>query len=135
MNKELYKKADMVLDYLSQFGVGRTFRTEFIFNHFQKHRLKLSESDLRTIISLFLTDELITPYQHPHAPQHNFGFYSLNEKGDAFYRLQGGYRVQTKIEQLNRDNIRFTWYRHWIWFVCFVISFLFNLFFLLFYIL
>lgn len=79
-----------------------------------------------------LADGYIDFVKHPGAPTHNFGIYMITPKGSKFILHDGGYTKLRKIEQYTADNLKFTWYRHWLWFIGFVLSFVLNLYLLFF---
>lgn len=86
-------------------------------------------------ISILLSDGLIEPLRHPSAPNHDLKMYKISHLGVRFILVDGGYAKKVRYNSYEKANVHFTWMRHWLWFIGFILSLLGNIFFMIIYLL
>lgn len=91
----------------------------------------LTDYQINEHLHTLLADGYVDAYKHPNAPDSNFGFYFVTPKGIRYIRHEGGYTRRIKTEMYKSDNLKFDWFRHWAWFIAFIISMIGNLYLLL----
>jgi hypothetical protein len=129
MDKSTARKADKLLKCISKMPKN-SWHTSHIENAGKEMEIPLDEIPI--LISLFLHDGVLERIVHPGAPDHDFGIYHISHKGLQFIRFEGGYTKRRKQQRYRDENEKFAWYRHWLWFIGFVLSFLLNLYLLFF---
>lgn len=128
MKKSTAKNLDSLLGIILKSN-GEAFRAETL-KIASKH-LNITDEDLLTAIATFRTDGFVTPIFHPELPNYDMGVFDISEKGIKFLKIQGGYTKNRRRDYYKESNVRFTFIRHWVWFLFLILSLLLNAYLLL----
>ncbi len=94
-------------------------------------KLEIPNENMEAYISILIDDGYLERLVHPSAPDTDFGVYTISKKGIRFINLDGGYTKNRRKEYYENQNLKFTFFRHWIWFIGFLVSLAANVFFLI----
>lgn len=92
----------------------------------------INEFDLYKYISILTADKMLEPISHSSKPKANFGLYKVTDSGIRYIFKEGGYKKYHQYKILSSQDLKFRVFRHWIWFVFSIVSFLINILLLVF---
>lgn len=130
MNKETARCYDILLSELC-----KSPKAPYKISHILQisSKLNFTKEDTDMAVSTFVNDGfllVLEPFDKSY--NNHFQLYNVSPKAVVFITHKGGYIKKVQKDKYKNDNIKFTWYRHWLWFIGFVLSFLLNLYLLFF---
>lgn len=128
MEKQTAIKYDALLRVFAD-GKGQDYKPDNLKSMVTK--VAFSDNEINTAIAVLRNDKLIKPTYHLEAPGFEMGRFSITEKGIKFLEIQGGYTKNRWSDFYKKNNVRFTFIRHWVWFIFLILSLLFNVYLLL----
>lgn len=123
MKKTTATYYDQVLSILHIYP-NMGFNKIILMDMLKKHTIKVENID--ELLAIFKADKLIKEYN----TVDGYGYFNISDYGVKFIKVEGGYTKNRRFTNYAHTNIKFTWMRHWVWFITTLISFICNLYFI-----
>lgn len=126
MNKQLAAQHDQFLAFLSTaFLIQEQIEQEEMWKYGETRGIRPEETNI--ILDILVSDNVLNQKAFKSKSGTTYS-YSYNPKMSKLIYEDGGYKRRRILKKYEEGNIKFAYLRHWIWFVLFVISLLFNMF-------